>query len=222
MPLSGPNPDVIHPLENYRNLVFLKNIITRPNIQIGRYTYYDDITDPYNFEKNVLYHFDFIGDKLIIGNFCAIANGVKFIMNGANHETKPLSTFPFAIFGNGWDVVNEGVDLKNKYPNKGDTIIGHDVWIGHEAVIMPGVQIGSGAIIAAQAVVTRNVPNYAIVGGNPAQIIRMRHDADTINRLLKIAWWDWEAAAITHHVKIINSINLNELERIAETFKSKL
>jgi len=93
---------------------------------------------------------------------------------------------------------------------------------GHEAVIMPGVQIGSGAIIAAQAVVTRNVPNYAIVGGNPAQIIRMRHDADTINRLLKIAWWDWEAAAITHHVKIINSINLNELERIAETFKSKL
>jgi len=222
MPLSGPNPDVIHPLENYQNLVFLKNIITRPNIQIGRYTYYDDVTDPYNFEKNVLYHFDFIGDRLIIGNFCAIASGVKFIMNGANHETKPFSAFPFGIFGSGWEVVNEGVDLKNKYPNKGDTVIGHDVWVGHEAVIMPGVQIGSGAIIAAQAVVTHNVPDYAIVGGNPAQIIRMRYDADIINRLLKTAWWDWDAAAITQHVKIINSTDLNELERVAKTFKGEL
>jgi virginiamycin A acetyltransferase len=222
MPLSGPNPDVIHPLENYHNLVFLKNIITRPNIQVGRFTYYDDHTDPYNFEKNVLYHFDFIGDKLIIGNFCAIASGVKFIMNGANHETKPLSTFPFGIFGNGWEVVNQGVDLTDKYPNKGDTVIGHDVWIGHEVVIMPGVHIGNGAIIAAGAVVTRSVPDYAIVGGNPAQIIRMRYDADTISRLLKIAWWDWELDKVTQHVKSINSTDLDDLECICRTFKGKL
>lgn len=218
MPLKGPNPDVIHPLEHYHNLVFLKNIITRPNIEVGRFTYYDDFTDPYNFEKNVLYHFDFIGDKLIIGDFCAIASGVKFIMNGANHETNPVSTFPFGIFGHGWEAVNEGIDLTNKYPNKGNTIIGHDVWIGHEALIMPGVHVGNGAVIAAKAVVTRNVPHYAIVGGNSAQIIRMRYDADTVNQLLKIAWWNWDTEIITQHIKLINSTDIDALTQIAETF----
>lgn len=215
MLLQGPDPGVIYPLENYTNLVFLKNIITRPNIEVGDYTYYDDAVDPYNFEKNVLYHFDFIGDKLIIGKFCAIASGAKFIMNGANHEVAPVSTFPFGIFGNGWDKINEVVDLREKYPNKGDTIIGNDVWIGHEATLMPGIKVGNGAIIASNSVVTKDVPDYAIVGGNPAQVIRMRFDEDAVKRLLRIAWWNWSADKITRNLLLINSVNLNALEEAA-------
>ncbi|WP_345953203.1 CatB-related O-acetyltransferase [Mucilaginibacter sp. PAMB04168] len=215
MLLKGPNPHKIHPLENYPHLVFLKNIITHPNIEVGDYTYYDDTLDPYNFEKNVLYHFDFIGDKLIIGKFCAIACGAKFIMNGANHEITPISTFPFGIFGNGWQKINEGVDLTEKYPNKGNTVIGNDVWIGHDATLMPGIKVGNGAVIASKSVVTRDVPDYAIVGGNPAQVIRMRFNEDTVERLLGIAWWNWSAEKITEHLHLINSINLDELETVA-------
>lgn len=217
MHLHGPEPDKIHPLEHYPNLVFLKNIITRPNIIVGDYTYYDDTHDAYNFEKNVLYHFDFIGDKLIIGRFCAIACSVKFIMNGANHEIKPVSTFPFGIFGHGWETVNESVDLTQKYPNKGDMVIGNDVWIGHDATLMPGIKVGNGAIIASKSVVTKNVPDYAIVGGNPAQIIRMRFDDDTIKRLLDVAWWNWDAEYISQHVKLINSADVAALEEVAKT-----
>lgn len=216
MLLNGPSPDKMHPLEHHPNLVFLKNIITRPNIIVGDYTYYDDTTDPYNFEKNVLYHFDFIGDKLIIGRFCAIACGAKFIMNGGNHEIAPVSTFPFGIFGHGWEVINEGADLTQKYPSKGDTIIGNDVWIGHDAALMPGVKVGNGAVIATRSVVTKDVPDYAIVGGNPAQIIRMRYDDSTIQRLLSIAWWNWSAEHITRNIKLINSANVLALEQVAQ------
>jgi virginiamycin A acetyltransferase len=216
MHLSCPDPNNIYPLPHYNKLVFLKNIITNPNIVVGHYTYYDDFTDPYNFENNVLYHFNFIGDKLIIGNFCAIASGVKLIMNGANHEIAPISTFPFAIFGNGWEAINNDVDITTKYPNKGDTLIGHDVWIGHEATVMPGVTIGNGAIIAAKSVVTKDVPDYAIVGGNPAKVIRMRYDDSTIERLLQIAWWNWPATKVTKHIKLINSSNINALEAVAD------
>jgi virginiamycin A acetyltransferase len=216
MHLSCPDPNNIYPLPHYNKLVFLKNIITNPNIVVGHYTYYDDFTDPYNFENNVLYHFDFIGDKLIIGNFCAIASGVKFIMNGANHEIAPISTFPFAIFGNGWEAINNDVDITTRYPNKGDTRIGHDVWIGHEATIMPGVTVGNGAVIAAKSVVTKDVPDYAIVGGNPAKVIRMRYDDSTIERLLQIAWWNWPATKITKHIKLINSTNIEALEAVAD------
>lgn len=218
MLLHGPDPDKIHPLEHYPNLVFLKNIITRPNIIVGDYTYYDDNYDAYNFEKNVLYHFDFIGDKLIIGKFCAIACGAKFIMNGGNHEITPVSTFPFGIFGHGWETINEGVALTQKYPSKGDTIIGNDVWIGHDATVMPGIQVGNGAVIATKSVVTKDVPDYAIVGGNPAQIIRKRFDDNTIQRLLNIAWWNWTAEQITQHIKLINSAHVAELERVAQEF----
>ncbi|WDF56593.1 CatB-related O-acetyltransferase [Mucilaginibacter sp. KACC 22063] len=209
----GPDPDVVYPLPHYKNLVFLKNIITRPNIEVGDFTYYDDLDDPYNFEKNVIYHFDFLGDKLIIGKFCAIASGVKFIMNGANHETAPISTFPFAIFGNDWEQINEGADIKSKYPFKGDTIIGNDVWIGHGATIMPGVKIGNGCIIATGALVTKDVPDYAVVGGNPACIIRMRFDATTIERLNTIAWWNWGAEKIMPNIKLINSADVDALEK---------
>ncbi len=210
---QGPDATMVYPLEHHNKLVFLRNIITRPNIQVGDFTYYDDHEDPYNFEKNVLYHFDFLGDKLIIGKFCAIASGVQFIMNGANHETTPISTYPFAIFEHGWETVNEGADMRRKYPFKGDTVIGNDVWIGYGAVIMPGIKIGNGAIIAAGSVIIKDVPDYAMVGGNPAQPIRMRYDDDTIARLLNITWWHWGIETITKNVKLINSTDVGALER---------
>ncbi|WP_345224448.1 CatB-related O-acetyltransferase [Hymenobacter koreensis] len=210
---TGPNPSTLHPLPHHPKLVFLKNLITRPNIEVGDYTYYDDFDDPANFERNVLYHFEFIGDRLIIGKFCAIASGVKFIMNGGNHETAPLSTFPFAIFGHGWEKLMQGVDLREKYPSKGDTVIGHDVWLGHGATIMPGVHIGNGAVVATGALVTQSVPDYAVVGGNPAKILRHRFDAATVERLNRLAWWNWDAAKITRNLHLINSTDIEALER---------
>lgn len=186
-------------------MVFLKNIIQNPNIVVGDYTYYHDMDDPHNFEKNVLYHFDFIGDKLRIGKFCAIASGAKFIMNGGNHETRPVSTYPFAIFANGWEQVEEGAE---KYPYKGDTVVGNDVWIGYEAVIMPGVKIGNGAIVATKAVVTKDVPDYAIVAGNPAQVVKMRFSESEIAQLLQVAWWDWSIEKITRNLPLIQAADV--------------
>jgi virginiamycin A acetyltransferase len=131
------------------------------------------------------------------------------MMNGANHEIDPVSTYPFAIMGNGWEKINT---VEKKYPYKGDTVIGNDVWIGYDALIMPGVKIGNGAVIASRAVVTKDVPDYAIVGGNPATIIRKRFDDETIGRLLKIAWWEWSAEKITENLHLINSKNIGALE----------
>jgi virginiamycin A acetyltransferase len=208
---NGPDPGTTYPLESYKNLIFLKNVIISKNIEIGDFTYYDDQNDPLSFEKNVLYHFDFIGDKLIIGKFCAVASDVKFIMNGANHETAPISTYPFAIFGNGWEKILEGVNISDKYPHKGDTIIGNDVWIGYGVTIMPGVKVGNGAIIASLSVVTKDVPDYAIVGGNPATVIRKRFSEQDIQRLNDIAWWNWSVAKITANLKLINGGDVNGL-----------
>lgn len=209
----GPDPNTLHPLAHHHRLVFLKNLITRPNIIVGDYTYYDDLEDPANFERNVLYHFDFLGDRLIIGKFCALASGVKFIMNGGNHETAPISTYPFAIFGGGWEQLMQGLDYQDKYPSKGDTVVGHDVWIGHAATILPGVHIGNGAIVATQAVVTRDVPDYAIVAGDPAQVVRYRFEAETIARLNRLAWWDWPAEKITRHLALLNAADVAALEQ---------
>ncbi|MEQ8553696.1 MAG: CatB-related O-acetyltransferase [Cyclobacteriaceae bacterium] len=197
--MTGPNKNHPFPLDGYRRLCFLKNIITNPNIIVGDYTYYDDFENAYNFERNVKYHFDFIGDKLIIGKFCMIASDVTFIMNGANHLTSAVSTYPFAIFGHGWEHAMDGKD----YPNKGDTFIGNDVWIGHKATIMPGVTIGHGAIIATNSTVVKNVEPYSIVGGNPAQLIRRRFDENTISSLLELKWWDWEIEKITRNLKFL-------------------
>ena len=209
--MKGPDPKESFPIQQHKRVCFIKNIVKNPNIIIGDYTYYDDPESPENFEKNVLYHYDFIGDKLIIGKFCAIAMGTQFIMNGANHEMLPFSTYPFGIFGKGWEKILEGVDFKKKFPSKGDTIIGNDVWIGYKSIFMPGVQIGNGAIIASGSVVTRNVPDYCIVGGNPAQIIRQRFDDKTIRQLLEIAWWNWDIEKINRNLKIINSNQIKEL-----------
>ncbi|KAB8155167.1 chloramphenicol acetyltransferase [Kordia sp. TARA_039_SRF] len=196
-----PSSNTVFPIQNYQNLCFLKNYIDNPNIVVGDYNYYDDFEDVSNFEKNVKYHFDFIGDKLIIGKFCMIASDVTFIMNGGNHLTEATTAYPFAIFGGAWQHAMEG----KSYLDKGNTIIGNDVWIGHGATIMPGVQIGDGAIIATKAVVTKNVEPYTIVGGNPAKSIKKRFSEDTIRKLLKLKWWDWDIEKITQNVDKLTS-----------------
>ncbi|TWI65420.1 virginiamycin A acetyltransferase [Pseudoduganella lurida] len=210
--MHGPDPQTIHPMPAFEQVCFLKNIVTRPNIEVGDYTYYDDPDGVRNFENNVLYHFDFVGDWLRIGRFCAIARGVKFIMNGANHQTGGISTYPFFIFGNGWE---KALPQAGELPYKGDTVIGNDVWIGYDALVMPGVRIGDGAIIAARSVVTADVPPYAIVGGNPAGVLRERFDAATVQRLLAIAWWDRPVAWITEHLELIRGGDVDALERAA-------
>lgn len=198
-------------MQGFPQVGYLKNFITSPNIEVGDYTYYDDPDGPEHFEKNVLYHFDFIGDKLIIGKFCAIAKDVTFIMNGANHQSAGFSTYPFFIFGNGWE---KSAPQPGDLPFKGNTEIGNDVWIGYNATIMPGVKIGSGAIIASKSVVTNDVPAYAVVGGNPAKIIKQRFDDKTINALLSIAWWDWSSDKITAHLDAITQNNLDLLSKL--------
>jgi len=198
-------------MQGFPQVGYLKNFITSPNIEVGDYTYYDDPDGPEHFEKNVLYHFDFIGDKLIIGKFCAIAKDVTFIMNGANHQSTGFSTYPFFIFGNGWE---KSAPQPGDLPFKGNTKIGNDVWIGYNATIMPGVKIGSGAIIASKSVVTNDVPAYAVVGGNPAKIIKQRFDNKTINALLSIAWWDWSSDKITAHLDAITQNNLDLLSKL--------
>ncbi|MCL4154661.1 UNVERIFIED_CONTAM: hypothetical protein GTU68_009975, partial [Idotea baltica] len=190
-----PNKDQKFPLPNYDRLCFLKNVIKNPNIIVGDYTYYDDFENVENFEKNVKYLFDFNGDKLIIGKFCMIASDVTFIMNGANHLTGAISTYPFSIFGEDWSSAMEG----KQFPNKGNTEIGNDVWIGYDATIMPGVKIGDGAIIASKSVVSKNVDPYTIVGGNPAKVIRKRFDDTKIKKLLAMAWWNWPIEKITEN-----------------------
>jgi virginiamycin A acetyltransferase len=193
------NPSTVFPFAGYDRLCFLKNVVNHPQITIGDYTYYDDFSSVENFQKNVKYLFDFSQDRLSIGRFCMLASGVEFIMNGANHLSGSVSAYPFAIFGGDWSSAMDG----KSYPTKGDTVIGNDVWIGYRAAILPGVTIGDGAIIGSYAVVTRDVSPYAIVGGNPAKLIRKRFDDTVINRLLEIAWWNWPVEKITQYVSLL-------------------
>ncbi len=207
----GPDPSLIHPIPGVSQIVFLKNSVTNPNIQVGDYTYLDDPDGALNFEKNVLYHFDFIGDKLIIGKFCAIANNVTFIMNGGNHATHGLSCYPFFIFGKGWE---HTASLTATGVNRGDTRVGNDVWIGTGAVIMPGVTIGDGAIIGSYSVITKDVPDYGVVGGNPATLIRHRFDIETIARLKTLAWWEKDISSITSALPAIVKGDVDAAESI--------
>lgn len=212
--MQGPSPLDPHPMSGQPRVCFLKPVIDAPNVSVGDYTYYDDPDRPERFlEKCVLYHFDFIGDRLLIGRFTAIATGVRFIMNGANHATSGPSTYPFQIFGRGWD---EGFDVASLSPEfRGDTVVGNDVWIGMEALILPGTRIGDGAIVGARAVVSGEVPPYAIVVGNPARVVRRRFDDTTVARLLAVRWWDWPADKITRHVSVIRGGDIEALERAA-------
>ena len=204
---SGPSPETRHPIAGIERTGFLRPFITRPNIVVGDYTYYDDPRGPAWFEQNVLYHFDFVGDRLVIGRFCSIGAGTTFVMNGGNHHTGWLTTYPFPIFGAGWEAA-----MPEAWPSKGDTVVGNDVWFGHDALVMPGITIGNGAIVATRAVVTRDVPAYAVVGGNPARVLRHRFDAPTIARLLAVSWWDWDAEKITRNVRAICGSDVAALE----------
>ncbi len=195
----------IYPRTGDKQTIYLKSVITDPGITVGEYTMYNDfVHDPVLFEKNnVLYHYPINKDKLIIGKFCSIACGAKFLFNSANHTFRSLSTYPFPLFFEEW-----GLDKKNvtdSWDNKGDIVIGNDVWIGYEAVVMAGVTIGDGAVIGARAVVTKDVLPYTIVGGIPAKPIRKRFSEETISALLALKWWDWPKEKIAQKIEAIQS-----------------
>jgi virginiamycin A acetyltransferase len=207
----GPNANDIHPNEKINSICYIKNVITGPNISVGDYTYYDDINGAENFESHVTHHYEFLGDKLIIGKFCAIAKGIEFIMNGANHRMCSVTTYPFNIMGHGWEKCTPSLE---DLPFKGDTVVGNDVWIGQNVTIMPGVHIGDGAIIAANSVVVKDIPAYHIAGGNPCNIIRKRFDDELINYLLELSWWDWPVEKITENLEALCSGDLSEIQNI--------
>lgn len=209
----GPNPNAVYPNSDIKNMCFIKNVVANPNIIVGEYTYYDDINGAERFEEHVTHHYDFIGDKLIIGKFCAIGKGIEFIMNGANHRMNSITTYPFNIMGSGWEKCTPKLE---ELPIKGNTIIGNDVWIGQNVTVMPGIHIGDGAIIAANSVVTKDIPAYHIAGGNPCKIIRKRFDDELISFLLKIKWWDWTPEKIFDNLDTLCSGNLELIKCIPE------
>ena len=210
-----PTRTVPYPIPGQPRVAFLRPLIDNPLISIGAFTYYDDPDGPEQFEhNNVLYHFDFIGDRLLIGKFCALATGVTFIMNGANHDMRGFSTYPFPVMGGGWQ---ENFDLDGlKGQSKGDTIVGDDVWIGRNATIMPGATIGAGAIVAAGSIVSGDVPAYGIVAGNPARLVRYRFDEETIHRLMTLSWWDWPIAMISRYRPLIQGSDIYALEEASK------
>ena len=211
--MAIPNPKKKYPRSNDSQTVYLKNVITKPTIEVGDFTIYNNFcNDPADFEKNnVLYHFPLNQDKLVIGKFCSVACGAKFIMTCANHTLKSLSTYPFPIFGEEWD---EALQPKDAWDHKGNIVIENDVWIGYEAVILSGVHIGNGAIIGTRAVVTKDVPPYAIVGGVPAKIIRMRYNEQVIAQLQAMKWWDWPYEKITKNLSIIQAGDIDAMLKI--------
>ena len=204
----------IYPRSNDKETVYLKSVITNPNIIVGDYTIYNDFAgEPKNFEKNnVLYHYPINHDKLFIGKFCSIACGAKFLFNSANHTMASLSTYPFPLFFDEWEL--EKTNVMDAWDNKGDIVVGNDVWIGYEAVILAGVTIGDGAVIGARAVVTKDVPPYTVVGGVPAKPIKKRFNDETITELLKLKWWNWSEEKISQNIKSIQSGNIERIRRI--------
>lgn len=206
------NKAKIYPRTGDYQTVYLNQVVTNPNIIVGDYTMYNDfVNDPTEFEKNnVLYHYPINGDRLIIGKFCSIACGAKFLFNSANHSLTSLSTYPFPIFFEEWEL--ERAQVTRAWDHKGDIVIGNDVWIGYEAVILAGVTIGDGAIIGTRAVVTKDVPPYTIVGGVPAKPIRKRFSDDTIAALLALRWWDWPEERIAAHLDAIQSGQIDQIK----------
>lgn len=215
--LDLPNPNDVFPSE-HKSICFIKNVVTAPNIFIGEYTYYDDEADPTGFEKNnVLFNWPDFGDKLIVGKFCSIASGTQFIMGSANHRISSVTTYPFNVFGGEW-AANTPPHL-SQLPFKGDTVIGNDVWIGRECVIMPGVNIGDGAMVATRSVVTKDIPPYTIVGGNPAKPIKKRFADELIDILLKLRWWDFEPAKLSSILPLLCN---SDMEYVRCELKSML
>lgn len=206
------NQTEIYPRSGDNQTVYLKSVITHQNIEVGDFTIYNDfVNDPRDFEKNnVLYHYPINHDRLIIGKFCSIACGAKFIFNCANHTLKSLSTYTFPLFFEEWDLPKS--DVVSAWDNKGDIVIGNDVWIGYDAIIMAGVTIGDGAIIGTRAVVTKDVEPYSIVGGVPAKEIRKRFSTNIIARLQELQWWNWDADIIRNSIKAIQDGDLGSLD----------
>lgn len=211
--MAIPDSKKIYPRSGDKQTVYLKSVITNPNIEVGDFTFYNDfVNDPKDFEKNnVLYHYPVNHDKLIIGKFCSIACGAKFLFNSANHAMHSLSTYPFPIFYEEWE---HGIKVDKAWDNKGNIVIGNDVWIGYEAVIMAGVTIGDGAIIGTRAVVTKDVPPYTIVGGVPAKPIRKRFSDTVINKLLEIQWWNLPPEQIGKYIQDIQEGNIDALIKV--------
>ena len=204
-----PDPDTLYPVAGFRGTVQLKPLLARRppavgahTVDVGAYSYYSDFQDPLAFfERNVCYHFGYAGARLRIGRFCAIAHGTTLMMADANHAMAGPSTFPFPIFGGAWA---EAMPMRAMpFPERGDTVVGNDVWLGHECLLMPGVTVGDGAIVAARAVVSRDVPPYAVVAGNPARVVRLRFSDDEIARLLALAWWDWPPEALARALPVV-------------------
>ncbi len=187
-------------------------MVKNPRIIIGDYTYYDDVDGADQFEKHVTHFYDFIGDRLIIGKFCAIAKGVEFVMNGANHRMDGVTTYPFYVIGGDWG--SAIAPVKDELPLKGDTVVGNDVWIGQHVTIMPGVHIGDGAIIGANSVVASDIPPYAVAVGNPCRVVRMRFDDEFIAFLLQLKWWDWNIEKIERNFKALSSGDLSLIKNL--------
>lgn len=206
-----PDHNTVFPNE-YHTSCFIKNVVKAPNISIGDYTYYDDAEDPAGFEKNnVLFNYPEFGDRLIIGKFCAIASGVRFIMGPANHRISSVTTYPFHVFGGA--CAERTPPHMDQLPRKGDTVIGNDVWIGRESVILPGVKIGDGAIVAACSVVSRDIPPYAVFGGNPARLVKMRFDQELIGLLLRFRWWDLDGEELAELLPLLCDPDLEKVRR---------
>lgn len=211
------NPDQTYPVmlpdgSAWPHTIFLKNFINHPNIHIGDYTYFNDFRLPVKDVRQILvpYLHEGAPEKLIIGKFVQIAHGVQFVTSSANHQMDGFSTYPFSVFGEPWSSSYEA-----KWPNKGDTLVGNDVWFGHESLIMPAVSIGDGAIIAARSVVTKDVPPYTIVAGNPAKIVRTRFDEKTIANLLEIKWWDWPIEMVHRNIATIVAADIDALKQVS-------
>ena len=203
---------MLYPRTGDIQTVYLKNVITESGIEIGDYTMYNDfVNDPRDFEKNnVLYRYPINGDKLKVGKFCSIACGAKFLFTSANHKMHSISTYPFPIFFEEWEL--DVTNITSAWDNKGDIVIGNDVWIGYEAIVLSGVTIGDGAIIGARAVVTKDVPPYTIVGGIPAKPIRKRFSDEVISKLLELQWWNWPENRIKENIDVIQSGQINALK----------
>lgn len=208
-----PDPNTVFPIPGCRTVTYVKPTITNPHIQVGDFTYFGDS----DFEHHVTHHYDFCGDKLIIGKFCQIAAGVEFVMNGANHQMSAVSTFPFYIF-EGW---NQKAPPAQNMPYKGDTIVGNDVWIGQNATILPGVKIGDGAIIGAGSVVGKDIPPYCVAVGNPVRVIKKRFDEEMTGLLLRLKWWDRSAEEIQALIPLLTCGDLERVKKELSRFLEK-
>jgi virginiamycin A acetyltransferase len=214
--IDRPNPNEAFPNPNIPSLCYIKNVVKNPNIIVGDYTYYDDVDGAAEFEKHVTHFYDFIGDRLIIGKFCAIAKGIEFVMNGANHRMDCATTYPFYIMGGDWG--SAIAPVKEELPLKGDTVVGNDVWIGQNVTVMPGVHIGDGAIIGANSVVAKDIPPYAIAVGNPCRVVRKRFDDELIGLLLKFKWWD---KSIEEIESLMPLLACSDMAKVKEELKTR-